>query len=816
MLPDSDFSDFSHTDFSHRYDESKVPLETFSQMFKSCLSLLVGVLLQSFCVIAVAQNIDPPIGLNATEQLASPSEDPQQAEFFDRKILPVLVSKCYECHSQQAAEIEGGLRLDGRAGIRQGGDSGPAVVPGSESGSLLLSALTSKDNPMPPGDPLPADVVADFRQWIVRGAFDPRESVSDPVPREPDFAEARGFWAFQSVQPQSVPAVRRDAWCRSPIDHFILSKLESRDLHPNEDCSPSQLIRRVTFDLTGLPPSPEDVESFLQDHSDRAYQSLVDKLIDSPHYGERQAQHWLDVIRYAETEGFEYDRLMPDIWRFRDYVIAAFNSDLPYDQFLIEQLAGDELGDSPSLRVAAGFHRLGAVRRNAGNQAVASSRNEVLTERTDIIGTAFLGLTVGCARCHDHKFDPIPQRDYYRLQAFVAATMEDNISLLQGPEHERRVALKVELEGRIAELKEVLSGLSGDEESRVKQEIEQLEAKLPPAGPTICSVKNDWETASPVALLKRGDPDLLGPIVGMRNLGVLADDDELELPFDTPKPRTVLARQLVDPDHPLTARVIVNRIWQQHFGTGLVSTANDFGRNGSMPSHPELLDYLANLLVANGWHLKALHREIVTSSVYRQASTASHEADAIDPTNRLLSHFTRRRLSGEELRDAMLSISGTLNREMGGRSIVLTVDPELVDQLYKPSQWEVSQDRRQHYRRSIYLLAKRNLRLPFLEVFDQPSSQTSCAVREQSTHARQALELMNGSITNELSTALAQRLDRAAGSEPSSLVRLAFRLVTARDPHEQELELSRQFLHEVGLHEFSLAMFNLNAFLYVD
>ncbi len=778
------------------------------------------------------------VGLLVLSSVAHAQETVQEArveepsKFFEQKILPVLVSKCYACHSQQAEELEGSLRLDSRDGVRHGGDSGPAVVPGSESQSLLLTAMRSKDNPMPPDDPLSAEVVEDFRSWIVSGAVDPRDAVEELPYREPDYRESRKYWAFQPVLPPTMPEVHNPNWCSSPIDHFVLSRLEAEGLEPSRPASPEVLLRRLTFDLTGLPPTLEQLDGFLQDPSDEAYRQIVDELLDSPHYGERQSQHWLDVVRYAETEGFEYDRLMPDLWRYRDYVIAAFNSDKPYDQFLMEQIAGDELGDEPELRIAAGFHRLGAVRRNAGNQAVASSRNEVLTERTDIIGSAILGLTVGCARCHDHKFDPIPQRDYYRLQAFVAATQEDNVSLRNGDERQRLVALRKELEAKVDDLKVIVANLDGDEELRVKAEIQELEAQMPPDGPTICSVKNDWESSTPVALLKRGDPDLPGPTVGMRSLGVLSPDERVELPYDSPRPRSTLAQQLTDPRHPLTARVMVNRIWQQHFGSGIVDTPNDFGKNGARPSHPELLDYLADRFVQSGWQFKSLHREIVTSSVYRQASAGADEGSGsdeglgtdelssklqtVDPKNRLLSHFSRRRLSGEEIRDAMLVIAGRLNSTLGGPSVVLPVEQELVDQLYKPSQWEVTRDEQQHHRRSIYLLAKRNLRHPFMEVFDQPSSQTSCGVRQQSTHARQALELLNGPIANQLSSALASRLLRESDGESVSVVRRAYRLVTARDPLTMELKLSQEFIQEVGLEEFSLALFNLNAFLYVE
>lgn len=742
------------------------------------------------------------------------------AEFFRQKILPVLVSKCFGCHSQQAEEIEGGLRLDSRDAMRQGGDSGPAIVPGNLSQSLLLAAITSKENQMPPNEPLSAEVIEDFRKWIASGAVDTREAASELAYSEPDYSEERKYWAFQPVQSPAIPHVNNLEWCLTPIDHFVLSRLEAKSLKPTAPAAPEILLRRLTFNLTGLPPTLEQLDQFLADPSDAAYRRIVDALLDSPHYGERQAQHWLDLVRYAETEGFEYDRLMPDMWRYRDYVVASFNSDKPYDQFLLEQIAGDELGDDAELKIAAGFHRLGAVRRNAGNQAVASSRNEVLTERTDIIGSAILGLTVGCARCHDHKFDPIPQRDYYRLQAFVAATQEDNVSLRSGEERDRLVALKKELEARIDDLKVTLANLDGDEELRAKAEIKELESRVPPDGPTICTVKNDWENSPAVAVLKRGDPELPGPKVGMRGLGVLTDDKQPELPFDAPQPRTTLARQLTNPDHPLTARVIVNRLWQQHFGNGIVETTNDFGKNGARPSHPELLDYLADRLVKNGWHLKALQREIVTSRAFKQASSVADRAvsnvQAVDPTNRWLSHYSRRRLSGEEIRDAMLSIAGQLDASLAGASVVLPVEQQLVDQLYKPSQWEVTPDERQHHRRSIYLLAKRNLRHPFMEVFDQPSSQTSCGARQQSTHARQALELLNGPIASELSSALAQRLQRESAGDTAAVVRRAYRLVTAREPLAAELKLSKKFIREVGTDEFALAMFNLNAFLYVE
>lgn len=746
-------------------------------------------------------------------------ETSEGAAFFQERIHTVLVAKCYECHSGQAAKIEGGLLLDSRDAVRKGGDSGPAVVPGKPADSLLFRAITATNDSMPPGEPLDGETIADFRKWILAGAVDPRDQADVPVMAEPDYAEARNYWAFRPLTAIARPTIPRNDSVGNQIDAFILSTLEREGLQPAPAASAEVLIRRVFFDLTGLPPTPKEVADFAANPTDSAWRELIDELLSRPEYGERWAQHWLDVVRYAETEGFEYDRTLPDIWRYRDYVISSLNDDKPYDQFLSEQLAGDE-SEHPSaeMQVATGFFRLGAVRRNAGNQKVASSRNEVLTERTDIIGSAVLGLTIGCARCHDHKFDPLSQRDYYRLQAFVAATHEDNRSLLEDAEQKRLLSLTEELESKIARLKKNLTNLSGDEEKQAREEILQLEKQLPPAGPTICAIRNDLENSAPVNVLRRGDPELPDSVVGMRLPGVLIDRETAELTHGEPRPRTQLARQLLNQQSALLARVIVNRIWQGHFGTGLVSTPNDFGRNGSAPSHPELLDYLSQVFIESGWRFKALHREILLSATWRQASRATDEtvASKIDPASRLLSSFPKRRLSGEELRDAMLAISGKLNLRRGGESVMLPVEQGLIDQLYNPTQWVVSGEPDEHFRRSIYLFAKRNLRLPFMEVFDQPTSQTSCAVREQSTHARQALELLNGSMTNELASAFAQRLQNEAGDDPTRIVERAFRLTTSRSPTERECDLSCRFLADAGLNEFALAMFNINAFLYAD
>lgn len=635
-------------------------------------------------------------------------------------------------------------------------------------------------------------------------------------------SKAAQHWSFLPIRDVGPPAVEMPDRNRSPIDAFILKRLQLNGLTPAQTAPASELIRRVTFDLTGLPPSPEEIAAFefaSKSDAEAACAALIDRLLASPHYGERWGQLWLDVVRFAETEGFEYDRHLPDGWRFRDYVIEAFNTDLPFDRFLKEQIAGDEL-EPPSHRaqVAAGFHRLGAVRRNAGNPEIALSRNEVLTERTDIIGSAFLGLTMGCARCHDHKLDPISQKDYYRLQAYFAATQERNILLVPKAEQTAWEKETERIKQEIARLKKKSANAGENDGEALKARIKALEKQSPPQPPTITSIRNESDKRTPIHVLKRGAWDLKGEPVGMRPPSVLVPDATPELPADTMRPRTRLAEWLTRPDNPLTARVIVNRVWQHHFGVGIVKTANDFGSHGDRPSHPELLDYLATRFVRDGWSLKTLHRTLLLSAAYRQSShVAPNEiAATTDPENRLLWRFNRRRLTAEEIRDAMLDISGRLNPKTGGASVMLPVDKELIKLSYKPEQWQISPDPADQNRRSVYLIAKRNLRLPFMEVFDQPTMLASCARRESGTHAPQALELLNGDTANQLAHAFAKRLEREAGNDAARQIERAYRLATGRPPTAEETRLAAAFLKDQSLKEFSLALFNLNAFLYVN
>lgn len=747
------------------------------------------------------------------------SDEPDEIRFFREKIEPVLREQCYACHSGQAEKVQAGLRLDSRAAVLRGGESGPAVVPGKSAESLLIRAIRHEDGlAMPPMNArLAESTIADFVKWVEIGAPDPRAGEVADVTL-PDLAQARKHWAFLPVTKVDPPEVHDGTWGKELIDAFILAKLEEHAWRPAPPTDRSELIRRVTFDLTGLPPTPEETQAFIDDPLPDAYHRLVDRLLGSRHYGERWAQHWLDVVRFAESEGYEYDRHIPDAWRYRDYVINSLNADKPFDRFVVEQLAGDEIDpENPECQTASIFHRLGAVRRNAGNPEIALSRNEVLTERTDIIGAAFLGLTVGCARCHNHKLEPILQRDYYRLQAYFAATEEHNILLASAEEQQAWEATTKRAKDEIDALRAKARMVEGSEKTRLEEQIEILEDQLPLPLATIPSTHNDWEKRTAIHVLRRGVWENKGETVGPRPLSVLLADDVPEISPGEANPRTQLARWLTSPDHPLTARVIVNRLWQQHFGVGLVKTANDFGLKGERPSHPELLDWLAAALVENGWRLKPLHRAIVLSQTYQQASRFpdSAEKQMADPENRLLWHFPRRRLSAEEVRDAMLSVSGRINFKSGGPSVMVPVDPELVQLLYKPVQWAVTKEAGDHDRRSIYLIAKRNLRLPFLENFDAPALQTSCSRRETSTHAPQALELLNGPLSNDLARAFAGRLEREAHSDVGCIIDRAFQLALGRLPRPDERQRSLEFLRKEPLAEFALAIFNLNEFLYV-
>jgi hypothetical protein len=506
-----------------------------------------------------------------------------------------------------------------------------------------------------------------------------------------------------------------------------------------------------------------------------------------------------------------------DAHRYRDYVIRAFNNDKPYDRFVMEQLAGDEIApQEQETLIASGFNRLGPLRKNAGNQEVASSRNEVLTEMTNAVGSAFLGVTLGCARCHDHKFDPIRQSDYYRMQAYFAGTLSHDFPLSTAGDLAEWEAKVKPIDAKIKKLQGQMKLLQQADNGPIAKEIEKLEDSKPAPPPTVFTVKSDMDKASPVHMLTRGDYSLKGDPVGMRPLGVLLPEGTPEL-GQTDKPRTELAKWIVDKNNPLTARVMVNRVWHYHFGKGIVATPNDFGRMGARPSHPELLDYLANEFIESGYSVKHIHRLILNSKTWKQASnTVNSKAQEIDPEDKLLWKWQRRRLEAEELRDSMLAVAGNLNLKAGGPSIMVPIQEELVNALYKPTQWQVAKDESEHRRRSVYLIAKRNLHLPMMEVFDAPDALVSCARRESSTHAPQALELLNGDLANRQAGVLAARLEQFSKGNKLKMVNEGYRLVAGRLPSVAERKVALDMLGKVSNREFALALLNLNGFLYVE
>lgn len=621
----------------------------------------------------------------------------------------------------------------------------------------------------------------------------------------------RRHWAFQPRKPV-VPPTLKDPWIKNPVDAFILEGLQKAGLKPAAEADRTTLIRRVTYDLHGLPPTPEEIAAFVNDKGPKAYERLVDRLLASPRYGEQWARHWLDVVRFAESDGYEYDTHRPDAYRYRDYVIASFNADKPYDQFLKEQLAGDEIDPkNDTLLVASGFNRLGPLRKNAGNQDVASSRTEVLTEMANIVGASMLGMTMGCARCHDHKFDPIRQSDYYRLQGYFAQTHANDIVVASAEEQAKYKETMGPLEAEMRKLRFAMRKATEEEKGKILTRLEEIDEQIPSPPAAMYAVRNEPKEMTPIHLLAAGDYRNKGAKVGMRPPGVLLPEEAPELPLETDKPRQRLAEWITDPANPLPSRVMVNRIWGYHFGRAIVGTPNDFGKMGLKPTHPDLLDWLANEYVKGGWQMKPLHRMMMTSATYRQSSRSTLGAEK-DPENKLLSKMNRRRLAAEEIRDSMLAVSGRLNPKAGGPSVMIKIDEELIKDLKRPQYWVTTRDRSEHDRRTIYLIYKRNLIMPFNQVFDAPDTLLSCARRDQSTHAPQALELLNGTLSNDLAVAFSKRLT-------GDKVEQAFRLATGRAPNPKERLLSQKYLDDpdpAAVTEFALSLFNSNAFLYVD
>jgi hypothetical protein len=788
-----------------------------------------------------------------------------QSEPLNTKAAGILQQRCVTCHSGASAMSD--LQLTGREQILRGGKRGPAVKPGAATDSLLFQAVSHTGKlTMPPGAKLADDEIETLRVWIDKGAEWPKEGVA---------LKNADWWAFHKPSRPEVPAI---AGVHSPIDAFILEKLRAAGIEPAPEADRLTLLRRACFDLHGLPPTPEQTRQFLDDKSPQAWEHLIDSLLASPRYGEKWGRHWLDLVRYGDTAGFEQDPYILEAWRYRDWVIKSFNDDKPYDRFAKEQIAADELyPNEPEARVGTGYYRVG-TNRDMLFKVEDVNAVEKLTDYVDTTSQVFLGLTVGCARCHDHKFDPIPQRDFYRMQAVFAPVINDRVFLDYNPARFYDIAANTRefklrqigeqiariespyrkqiREGKIAKLpaneQAVLKlepekrtpeqqALATTSEESVKVSPEEIRAKLsqpdaerihgietklltmfdgyaaPPMSPGVIDVGRE---APRTYIALRGNPDARGEEVKPGFLSVLGGGEIPEPPIEARSTgrRKALAQWLASADNPLFARVMANRIWQFHFGAGLLATPSDFGTRAGRPSHPELLDWLATEFAARHWSIKAMHRLIMMSDAYRRASNAPEIAREKDPTNRLLSHFNRRRLQAEEIRDAVLAVSGTLNLKMAGAPVVPPLEKEeLFGIIGKPENaWLVTPNPEEFTRRSIYLLQRRTFQNPMFEAFDSPDGVLSCSRRNESTTAPQSLALLNSHFMLEQSQALASKVQS---------IDEAWRRVLNREPSEAERAAAEKFLERqsarsgsksAALVELARGLLNLNEFLYVD
>ena len=749
-------------------------------------------------------------------------------ELFEKTIRPALVKHCYECHSGDPNRAKGHFVLDTRAGLRKGGESGAAIVPGNTDGSLLIEAIRYEGLEMPPKEKLPDDLIADFERWIATGAPDPRFKPAN-AKNKINFAEARKWWSFQRPKASPVPEAHDKAWPRSDIDRFIIARLEKAKLQPVGDADRVTLARRATFDLTGLPPTPKEIDDFVNDPSDDAFAKLVDRLLASPRFGERWGRHWLDVVRFGESTGKEVNVPYRYAWRYRDYVIDAFNADKPYDKFIVEQLAGDLLptrnaAERDQWTIATGFLAIGPKGLNENNPEQYAM--DMVDDQIDVTGRALLGLTVACARCHDHKFDPIPTTDYYAMAGIFLST-KTFAGVRQGKKNSRDKQLLAladtgkesqpspgELEAEAARERQI-EGID-DEIVRLRKQIRQagkpvkrkgkrkgpqpkpqqvnvpelrekiksledradeLERVASPMKPLAMGVQN----SEPVNcnLLVRGDLKERGPQVPRGTLTVLKTAAGNHV---NPRSggRMELAHWIASRDNPLTARVEVNRVWQHLFGKGLVETVDNFGALGDEPSHPELLDTLAVQFMDEKWSVKRLIRSIMLSRVYQLSSEHSAENYATDPSNKLLWRMERRRLDAEEIRDAILAASGRLKLERPQGSPMLQLgNGRLRGQ-------DLSPIRKPSPVRSVYLPLPRGIVPDLLQPFDMADPSLIVAKRDVTTVPTQALFLMNNPFVLNQSEQIARRLLANRQASDADRIAIAFRLTLGRSPTDAE------------------------------
>lgn len=795
----------------------------------------------------------------------------------------ILEKNCQVCHG--AAMQMSKLDLRTREQVVAGGERGPAVLPGNLERSWLWKLASHQVKPeMPPGQKLADEDLETLKQWIMAGAPFPKTAATDEeaaklaalkkLEERPISDEERKWWAFQPPVRHELPAGKSD----HPVDAFLDAKFTEAGIAPAPEADPRTLVRRLYLDLVGLPPTPEQVDAYLADQSPNKWAKLVDGLLDSPHYGERWGRHWLDLVHYADSGGYERDFDWPTMWRYRDYVVNAFNNDKPYDRFILEQIAGDEVDpENPEAHIATGYLRM-VLDNNIKDER---TRMDELDDNVSTTSLTFLGMTVGCARCHNHKFDPIPQKDYYQMQAVFFSTKEvdyplvsDEVVASHKAANEAIDAKRKPLQDRIAELEktyreqlfeekldelpsyyrtawetpesertegqrlnarqvdklfgqvktdEVLARMSEEEISEregLQVELKQLNEQRPEPYPTARTVAEAGPEPLPSYFLHRGDPGSKG---SQMDPGVLTVAALQPISFEPPPPtaettyrRRQFAEWIASERNPLTARVMVNRIWQHHFGDGIVRTPSNFGKMGEKPSHPKLLDWLATEFMRSGWSVKHMHRLMLTSRAYRQSADDIEANVAEDPENRLFWRAPRNRLEAEAIRDEILAVAGTLDDKVGGPAVRPYIDPDL---------WQSSTSRiwggkevgdRTTWRRSVYVFSKRSIRYPMFEAFDQPDMVGHAADRASSTVAPQALLLMNNAEILLQAKFFAQRLIEEAGAEPEAQVERAFELALARPPRDEEKTAAVEFIasNPTGLVDFCQAMFNLNEFVY--
>jgi len=775
----------------------------------------------------------------ASTTLTQAADEPNSITVYEQQVRGILQKHCYKCHSHENEKPKGDLLVDSAEAMLMGGESGPSLIPGRPEKSLLIEAVSHQNGmKMPPDGPkLSAGEISALSQWIKLGGKGPK--VSSNLPNGPTkrtgkiTPEDKNWWAFRPIVAPPPPAVKQTQWVRNPIDKFVLAKLEAEGLAPAPEASRTALVRRLYFDVWGLPPSPQEVADFVNNKSDQAYEALVEKLLASPHYGEKWARPWLDLVRYADSDGYRIDDFRPHAWRYRDYVIRSLNTDKPYTRFVQEQLAGDELfpGD-PDAQIATGYLCHWIYEYN--NRDAEGHWKTILNDITDTTGDVFLGLGLQCARCHDHKFDPILQKDYYRLQAFFAALKPyEEFPVATAAEKKERAAkqqaweaatadIRAEIEAieakyRKSALKEVIEKFPEEVKSMLlkqpgertpyeqqiadlalrqatyeynrldrkfkaedKEKIFALRRKLaefdklqPPPVPLAMTATDLGPTAPEILVPKKGKEPVAPGFITVLDEQAATITPVPGSPQTTGR-RAALAQWLTQPSNPLTARVVVNRAWQAHFGHGLAANASDFGKLGEQPTHPELLDYLASRFMSDGWSLKKLHRQILLSATYRQA--ANHPDPTLarqkDPENRWYWRANTRRLEAEQIRDAILAVSGELKSDAGGPGV----------------------DTSQH-RRTVYCKIMRNARDPLLDVFDAPYWFQSASGRDSTTTPVQSLLLFNSPFMLKRADALLGRIEKEASNNDEAKIRRAYELVFGREATSQEVARATEFLN---------------------